>query len=124
MGEHRVKLECVSSLGRRQLDVPASRLSSRESTEVTSSVGSPHTHTHTCRAGRNCLPGEPPAHTLHRCKLVSPDIWQSVLHCLPDQRQRLLPLSRRQRIQLVGHNQQQAALRHHICTGWGSGSCW
>ena len=52
MGEHRVKLECVSSLGRRQLDVPASRLSSGHSTEVTSSSGiTTHSHSH--------LPGWP-----------------------------------------------------------------
>jgi len=51
----------------------------------------------------------------------SPHIRQAVLHCLPDERQGLLPLSWRHRIQLVGHNEQQAALRHNICGSLGAG---
>lgn len=58
---------------------------------------------------------------LSTAEVSSPDVWQAVLHSLPDERQCLLPLSWRHRIQLVGHNEQQAALGDHVCGSWGAG---
>lgn len=61
-------------------------------------------------------PLEPVSHTAHDSPWARflPDVWQMRLHYFADQPHGLLSLRRCQRIQLVGHDQQQAPFSHHI----------